>query len=306
MAYRGTKKNSRKGISSKLALVCVVILVIGIVSVASVLLMFAIGPSTTTPTTSTSTFITLDYVSGIDVSDDTNLTILVPVNITEAEDWEETDFYNISNYEILIDSNTTSDIDEDLSTYPAIAILIDAGTHEANYHFYLTGAINKEYTIYVYDLSASVNMIVLEEDLTEFNTTGGFTTDSANLTMVFNSDTWETECLAPILDAEVDTLLERNITDPLTYYTHFSAFIFTFNGTIAEDSVNITISSYSIIVMIDDDTVYLVFFTPIKFSQKPLSFMFEIEVDDSVELSSVAYGRVVIPEGESGTITLDE
>jgi hypothetical protein len=138
--------------------------VIGLVYGISVLTGTIGGP--TTPSTTYSTFIIKDGASGEDISDIIEIDIYTPKESVSFETLD--DYYDISNFETLVDNDHADDVQEDLSDYKKVWLVLDAdGSADISYWtedwiLITPGGFNWQYTFNAHHRSSDVYGNVLD------------------------------------------------------------------------------------------------------------------------------------------------
>lgn len=292
--------------TQKLILIVIVVLVIAIpLSIGTGLFsMFILTPTSTTPTDE-STFTLYNSVSGTDVSDSVEIDVLLSKS-TETFT-TQADLFNITKFASFDAPTLASEVSIDMTGHDYGWIVTDPddnSNYETTYAL-IFGTVNYDYSLYVYDLTSAVSLLMTDRDtlapitLTDFGTDGNYT-----LFLNCPFDEIAEQCQAPFFNPSNATETAIDYTDALSSITNGFAIQITFNAT-----VNITDTS-EIIITVDDDLIngniielqratpdeyiYLVFDSAINFASIG-QLGLEITFGADVGLSAIDSGRLTIP-----------
>lgn len=276
-----------------------------------------------------STFRTISYTDGEDVSDFVEISIWVPDpddTISETEN-----IYTMSNFDEDVKSKDAEDVEIDISGYDYVWVEIDpdAGSVFSRTFFLITGGVNRDFTLHVYHLASDVNFNILSvTNMDEWDkaTDGNFSLSldfphytTANkhagvnwdidadefdeltenqLQELYNEQNYRSE--APLYIPGDDT--EKDFADDLEKVTEAFAFQFTMNTTISKTDGNVR--QVNMTILNDNDAIELVisgeyiYFIFVEIIEAPYALNFEIQMAANITFSTVKSGRIAVPQDE--------
>jgi len=313
---------------------------LGIFFIGDYVGVWSIAPTGTTSTVkTTSTFALMSYPDGEDVSNFVEMDIWIPKSSATFEDVD--DKYTLTNFERAESGKDADDISIDLRDEPYIWAEVTGNTVYANTFVLITGGVNYDYVLNVYQQTSDVNFNILDAamnasfyagyqgdsnftatlDAPHYTTTvaelhygvGWETsaTDFADYTtaqkeVVWDEKNWRVQ--APVYDPTLDTA-DHEYIEGLEANTDYFAIKITFNDSVSTvDSnileVNATIAKGEKVKIVYSGTlIYLIVNEIINFESGVYDFKFEMQMAANISISSVYSGRLTVPDDSPGAFS---